>query len=160
MPRGQMSVEIAFAAIKWVFDAYEGAKTIQFFGGEPLYNPRLIIEVCEYLRVLVDNRRISRLPRLGMVTNGTLGDARIIQMLKRYDIGVTISIDGPEYVHDALRGKGTFLLADRFARQATRFTGARGPVGHEAADGFALGPYPAATHAGEQAGGTGGDEPG
>lgn len=116
-PRGQMPRETAVAAINWAVRAHGGVRRVQFFGGEPLLNPRLMIEVCEYFRALKDAGEIRELPRFAMVTNGTLGDERVIELLRRYDMAVTISIDGPGPVHDALRGEASFEKADRFARE-------------------------------------------
>lgn len=114
--REAMPREIALAAVDWATAAFGGVRNLQFFGGEPLLNPLLIMEVAEHLRELRDARLIAELPRLALVTNGVLGDERVRSMLRRYDIAVTISIDGPAEVHDALRGPGSFERADRFAR--------------------------------------------
>ncbi len=113
---GHMPREIALAAVNWALTTFGGINNIQFFGGEPLTNPRLIVEVCEYCRTLSAKGHLRALPRFSLVTNGTLADERTLKMLKHYAIGVTISIDGPEAINDALRGKGTFEKADRFAR--------------------------------------------
>jgi uncharacterized protein len=113
-----MSPGIALNSVRWAVQAFGGIDSLQFFGGEPFLNPKLMIEVCEYLRVLVGKGNLRRMPRLAVVTNGTLGNERIIKLLKRYGIAVTVSIDGPESVHDELRGKGSFGLADAFARKA------------------------------------------
>lgn len=124
-PRGDMPRGVAFTAINWTIRTFGGVRVVQFFGGEPLLNPRLLIEVCEYFKTLKGAGKIKELPQFAMVTNGTLGDERIIKLLRRYEIAVTISIDGPELVHDALRGKGSFEKADRFARQCLQVKGVR-----------------------------------
>jgi uncharacterized protein len=112
---GPMSRKVAISAIDWVIQAFGGVNLVQFFGGEPLLNPRLIIEVCEYFRQLHGSGTIKTVPHFGLVTNGTLGDASIIRLFRRYRMIATISIDGPEEINDLLRGKGTFSRADRFA---------------------------------------------
>ena len=47
-----------------------------------------------------------------MVSNGTLIDEKMANLIHMYDIKVTISIDGPEEIHDLNRvdaaGKGSF----------------------------------------------------
>ena len=116
-PRGNMPREIAFTALDWMVRFYGGVRQVQFFGGEPLLNPLLMIEVCEYCKALQEAGHLSQLPQFGMVTNGVLGDDRVLKFLQRYGVSVTVSIDGPQEVHDALRGEGSFAAADRFARQ-------------------------------------------
>jgi len=112
MPQG-----IALTAINWAVTKFGGVRTLQFFGGEPLLNPKLIFEVCEYFNALRDAEVIEELPQFALVTNGVLADERVMAMLRRYSISATVSIDGPAEVHDALRGKGTFAAADDFARR-------------------------------------------
>ena len=121
--RRAMSPRTAFTAIDWAVAAFGGVKSVQFFGGEPLLNPRLIFQTCEYFKALHAAGRLKALPRFALVTNGTLGDARAIEMLRLYGISPTISIDGPAQVHDALRGKGSFARADEFARRCLETTG-------------------------------------
>lgn len=116
-PRHPMPRETALTAINWAAATFGGVRTLQFFGGEPLLNPRLIFEVCEYFHALRDAGRIEEPPQFALVTNGVLADERVMQMLRRYNIAATVSIDGPAQVHDALRGPGTFEAADNFARR-------------------------------------------
>ncbi|MGI5817797.1 MAG: radical SAM protein [Armatimonadota bacterium] len=116
-PRCEMPREIAATAINWAAATFGGVRTLQFFGGEPLLNPRLIFEVCEYFTALRDAGQLDELPRFALVTNGVLADTRVMDMMRRYDIAATVSIDGPAQVHDALRGEGTFAAADDFARR-------------------------------------------
>ena len=112
--KGHMPVMTAFFAINWVMQSFGGIENIQFFGGEPLLNPLLIIEVCEYFKALRDSKKIKEMPEFSMVTNGTLGDDSIIRLLKRYGIGATVSIDGPKEIHDRLRGKNSYEKTDGF----------------------------------------------
>jgi uncharacterized protein len=116
-PPGPMSRGIAFSSIDWVLKAFGGIDRVQFFGGEPLLNPQLIIEVCEYFQALAKSKSIKEIPRFGLVTNGTLGNSSIIKLLRHYQMAVTISLDGPEEIQDFLRGKGSFAKADRFTSQ-------------------------------------------
>ncbi|MBD3291819.1 MAG: radical SAM protein [Armatimonadia bacterium] len=116
-PRHAMPREIALTAINWAVATFGGVRTVQFFGGEPLMNPKLIFEVCEYFNALREAGQIEELPAYALVTNGVLADERVMQMLRRYDISATVSIDGPAEIHDRLRGEGTFEVADDFARR-------------------------------------------
>jgi uncharacterized protein len=123
--RRVMSPRTAIAAIDWTSAVFGGVKSVQFFGGEPLLNPRLIFQTCEYFQALHAAGRLRTLPRFALVTNGTLGDDRALEMLRLYGISPTISIDGPQEVHDALRGKGSFAKADAFARRCLETEGVR-----------------------------------
>ena len=82
-----------------------GVTNIQFYGGEPLTNFKLISELVEY----GDKQGYSF--KYGIITNGTLMDKEIGNFLKQHDFEVTISIDGPREINDLNRvystGKGT-----------------------------------------------------
>lgn len=82
----------------------EKIRYITFFGGEPLMNPDII----EYICSNIQNKDIKFL----MQSNGTLMNERIISILKEYDIGLTISLDGPLEINDINRvdtlGNGTY----------------------------------------------------
>lgn len=77
---------------------------ITFFGGEPLMNPEIIEYICEQ----TCNDPVSYL----LQTNGTILNDKILQILTKYNILVTVSLDGPETVNDLNRvhinGKGTY----------------------------------------------------
>lgn len=94
--------------IDYFYGIYEEINNIQFFGGEPLVNPEMIEVACQYILTKYKNKEIEKLPVFSIVTNGTLISLEIAAILSTYDVNVTISIDGPEYIHDYLRGKGTF----------------------------------------------------
>lgn len=72
-------------------------KQVAFFGGEPLLNFKVIVEAIEY----------SRLKKLdinfGMTTNGTLVTEEIADYLKKNNVRVSVSIDGPEDIHNISR---------------------------------------------------------
>jgi len=86
---------------------------IIFYGGEPLLNLYTLQKALEYIQ-LCQNRH--RLPRknlnLVLATNGTLLNRKIAKLLKRYNIKVSIGLDGIKNVNDYYRkdseGNGTF----------------------------------------------------
>ena len=57
-----------------------------------------------------------------MVSNGTLIDEKMANLIHMYDIKVTISIDGPEEIHDLNRvdaaGEGVFFEGYPWNRDA------------------------------------------
>lgn len=68
-----------------------------FYGGEPLLNPRLIVEVMDGVRAA----------RWGIQTNGTLARLLPPEYWRRFDV-VLLSIDGVEEVTDFYRGRGVY----------------------------------------------------
>jgi radical SAM protein with 4Fe4S-binding SPASM domain len=62
---------------------------------------------------LVEDGNLARLPQFGIVTNGaSRHSAEMVDYCRQHNIAVTVSLDGPKYIHDALRntahGAGTF----------------------------------------------------
>jgi len=84
--------------------------TFIFHGGEPLLMPkRAFIEMVEELNTLNDeNIGIT----YAMQTNGLLIDQEWCEIFNRYNVGIGISIDGPQHINDIFRldkkGKGTY----------------------------------------------------
>ncbi|MDZ7743786.1 MAG: radical SAM protein [Bacteroidota bacterium] len=72
-------------------------KAIQFYGGEPLMNfkvlKKLLARIQEYKRsnVLPDDIELTT------VTNGSLLTREVVGFLKEHGVGITISIDGDEF---------------------------------------------------------------
>ena len=85
---------------------------VQFFGGEPLLAIGTIEKICEYLTDLHRRGRIDSVPVFTMITNLVLGNLHIYDTIIKYDIQLTVSIDGPQQVHDVQRnfpdGKGSY----------------------------------------------------
>jgi uncharacterized protein len=84
-----------------------------FFGGEPLMNFPAIEEAVVYGR-----RRAAQLGkriRFSMTTNGTLFDEEKVRFVLENEVSVTVSLDGPPEVHDAVRpragGGGSYAAA-------------------------------------------------
>lgn len=72
---------------------------LQIAGGEPLMNFELVEQIYDYLQKNNHNIRIN------MQTNGTLINNEIARKIKKMNIAVGISLDGPPEVNDKLRGK-------------------------------------------------------
>jgi len=108
----RLSASNASTAIRNIAQYYHGIKNIQFFGGEPLLNPGLIESVCQDCEAMVARGELPHLPQFGATSNGTIWNDRIRDLLKRYQIGLNISVDGPQDVHDRSRidakGRGTY----------------------------------------------------
>jgi AdoMet-dependent heme synthase len=91
-------------------DAYEIAFSSSFniTGGEPLLREDLFLIIDEVGRRGFDSY---------LLTNGLLIDAEAARRLSTAGVkGVQVSIEGPEDVHESIRGKGSFSAALRGAR--------------------------------------------
>ena len=86
---------------------------IVFYGGEPLMNWPVMLHGLKYLAEKYPQASVDKV----LITNATLLTDEIAKELKKYDVGVSVSIDGPQNCHDANRvycnGKGSFKDAVR-----------------------------------------------
>ena len=77
-----------------------GVKKLELAEGEPMLSPHFI-KILEYA-TLNDFE-------IGFVTNGTLITQEIAAVLASSNVGdIPISLDGPEIIHDRIRGQGVF----------------------------------------------------
>ena len=98
-----MSTDIAAIAVR-KFAAYFGVlKRIKFFGGEPFLNPDAIRAACETCINLKAEGVLKQLPDFTTVTNGSVLTQELIDLINKYDIGVTVSYDGSPIMQDLLR---------------------------------------------------------
>lgn len=75
---------------------------IFFHGGEPLLIKREMFSyMCEEIKQL--EKKINKKIKLMLTTNGVLITDQWINLFARYQIGVTVSIDGDKAVHDEYR---------------------------------------------------------
>ena len=85
---------------------------VTFIGGEPSMFPETIGQVCRYMHILYETERLRHIPRFYMVTNGVCFTEELFEYIKKYNIKITISVDGGKKINDELRihrnGKGTY----------------------------------------------------
>lgn len=93
--------ELTIEQLKDVIDQTVGWKPSYYIsGGEPFLK-RNIIELIEY----IDSRGL----KIRMTSNGTLLDDHTIERLSKLrNLVINFSVDGPEDVHDSIRGNGMF----------------------------------------------------
>lgn len=107
-----MSVEVAVRTMELALQHYENIQLIQLFGGEPCLNLPAIQAVAEYLDEHFATSSLKSKPVVGIVTNGTIVNNQFIDLIRRYDLQLTVSLDGPESVHNAMRpfrnGRGSY----------------------------------------------------
>jgi uncharacterized protein len=115
-----MSLETVTATFEKVFASpYAGSQiTVIWHAGEPLVLP---VSYYESAFEAIERLRPPSIQiRHSIQTNGTLVTKAWAELIRRWNIGVGVSIDGPQHMHDANRvtraGKGTFDRAIRGAR--------------------------------------------
>jgi uncharacterized protein len=89
----RMSPDVAERAIDFFLQCCRKDKPISigFYGGEPLTNFALIEHCLEYVRQQSDSDLIG----FNMTTNATLLDADKIAVLRRHNVLLAVSLDGP-----------------------------------------------------------------
>ena len=107
-----MDFETARSAVDMLFAESSGRRGVHitFFGGETLMNFPLLQQVVEYAGAQA--AALGRSIDFSLTTNATLLTPAIIDFLAENRIGVTVSMDGPPDLHDALRvfanGRGSY----------------------------------------------------
>ncbi len=116
------------------YEFFETIETIMFIGGEPTLSEEVIEEGCEY-SVAEAVRLERRKPRFGMITNGVRISEHLHEVIERFGIQLTFSVDGPKATNDLVRirkdGTGSYdavsshikryaeLHADRLSIEST-----------------------------------------
>lgn len=97
----KMSIETAFKGIDFIISHSKNHDEINiaFYGGEPLLEFNFIKECIEYAEKKVDGKKI----KFSMTTNGSLLTDEIVEFLYKHDVELTVSLDGPEEIHDIHR---------------------------------------------------------
>ncbi len=107
-----MDLETGKKAIDFLIEksANRRALEIDFFGGEPLMNFKVVKQIVEYAREQekIHNKNI----KFTLTTNGVLLNDEIIEFLNKEMYNVVLSVDGRKCVNDRVRktnnGKGTY----------------------------------------------------
>ncbi|MBK6514130.1 MAG: radical SAM protein [Polyangiaceae bacterium] len=102
--KARMTPEVASAAIDLALDRADAAGErleLSFFGGEPLLEWDLLIELAAEARARADTRGMKI--ALQVTTNGTLLDAGRVSTLADLGVHVALSHDGTAWAHDTNR---------------------------------------------------------
>lgn len=106
-----LSKEVAKKVIDDFYSYYDEINIISFFGGEPTTNIETIEFICSYLK------NLKHTPKFQIITNGTILNEKVLSVLKKYNISVTISLDGPKEINNNLRVSAvindTFSIVDK-----------------------------------------------
>lgn len=108
-PQQDMTLDVAAHVVSNALNRRNPNITLEFQGGEPLLN-------WDVMKNLIESVRDSNIPNkniaVSLVTNGLLLDNSKIDFLLDQNVGICISLDGPEIVHNKNRvfgnGQGTY----------------------------------------------------
>lgn len=101
--RTLMDVETGKAGIDLLLEKSQGRRNceIDFFGGEPLLNFKVVQELVEYGRAKAKEK--GKVIKFTLTTNAVLLDDKITQWLNANDISVVLSLDGRQGINDQMR---------------------------------------------------------
>jgi len=116
-----MDEETARTSVDYLMEQSPGRRAVHvtFFGGETLMNFPLLKWTIDYARERA--QACGKYVDFSLTTNGTLLRPDIIEYLAENQVGVTISIDGPKEMNDALRvfhnGRGSYDVLEPKVRE-------------------------------------------
>ncbi|TRZ51833.1 MAG: His-Xaa-Ser system radical SAM maturase HxsB [Dehalococcoidia bacterium] len=95
-----MSLEVARRSLDIALASRNKTGTIEFQGGEPLLNWPVIEYLTEHSKKFNGDTKTLH---VNLVTNGLLLDNRKINFLKKHNVSICVSLDGPKNIHDKNR---------------------------------------------------------
>ena len=111
--KGMMTKEIAKRGVDIALQSPTSSVTIEFQGGEPLLNFETIKYIIEYSAAVNKDKIIS----YNLVSNLSLLTDEIADYLSEHNVQVSVSLDGPDHVHNKNRpfriGGGSYDTAIR-----------------------------------------------
>ena len=118
-----MPFETGRRALDFLLENAGGHRNLEvdFFGGEPLMNWRVVKDLVAYARA--KERELDKNFRFTLTTNGVLVDDEVITFANQEMANVVLSLDGRREGHDRLRrtvnGKGSYdLVVPKFQKFA------------------------------------------
>ncbi|SHE99516.1 thioether cross-link-forming SCIFF peptide maturase [Desulforamulus putei] len=130
-PGGLMSAQVGRAAIDFLIKQSGNRKHIEidFFGGEPLLNFKVIKELVPYGREKA--KQAGKEIKFTLTTNGMLLNKEVQQFLLDNQMAAVLSLDGRPAVHNAMRptptGKGSY---DRVLQAFQEYVQQKPPGGY------------------------------
>ncbi len=109
-----MSLETADRSIDLMFQSPADPLTMEFQGGEPLANWDLVSYMIRRAASIAGSQ--GRKINFVVATNLSLISAPMLQFCKDYDVSISTSLDGPEFIHNANRplpGGNSYQAATR-----------------------------------------------
>lgn len=96
-----MTIDTARKVVEMILQSPSPIIKIEFQGGESILNFPVVKEVVNYAKKL--NKTARKNLSFVLCTNLTLVDNDILEFLKKHDILISTSLDGPKHIHDANR---------------------------------------------------------
>ena len=115
--RSLMSAEVGKKAIDFLMEAskHRTHVEIDFFGGEPLLNKDVCVEVADYAKKRA--KECGKIIKMTMTTNGVLLDDKCAKWLDDEEMDAVLSLDGRKEIHDFMRpfagGKPTYDIVTK-----------------------------------------------
>ncbi|GAB0174717.1 MAG: His-Xaa-Ser system radical SAM maturase HxsB [Candidatus Altimarinota bacterium] len=106
-----MTEDIARSTVDTLFYSPLNDITIEFQGGEPLLNWKIVQFIIEY--AITKAQKLNKKVRFALVSNMSLMDEEKLSYLMKYKVGLSTSLDGTEEIHNYNR---TFLEGNSFER--------------------------------------------
>ncbi|MEW6737331.1 MAG: SPASM domain-containing protein [Acidobacteriota bacterium] len=120
-----MSQLIAKTALDKCYSTFDTIRELMFIGGEPSLSEEVIDFACNYTVELASiSDRVP--PMVSMITNGVKMSDRLFDLIEKYNIQVTFSIDGPKVIQNLVRirhdNSGSYNeVKENIIRYAKRF---------------------------------------
>lgn len=96
-----MTEETAKKVVDFIFQTPESHISIEFQGGEPLLNFGIVKFIIEYSKEL--NKKAKKCINFCIVTNLSLMTREIFEYLRKNNVGLNTSLDGPKELHNKNR---------------------------------------------------------
>ena len=98
---GDMPLDTAKRVVNMIFRSPSPTMKIEFQGGEPILNWKIVRKIVEYAESL--NRHAQKSLEFVLCTNLTLIDESILKFLKNHRVMISTSLDGSKELHDVHR---------------------------------------------------------
>ncbi len=122
-----MSMDVLKMTLDKFYNAFDEIGVLQVFGGEPFLNFEGFKYICEYIDKRYKDGKMRYKTLITTVTNGTVVSRKVLDLINKYDIYVTVSLDGPKDVQNSNRifldNRGTFDKVIRNIRRMKEQTG-------------------------------------
>jgi len=99
-PNQTFTVEDGRRVLDRVYKLNPDSMTVNFFGGEPLLYPDMLLDLMRYTKELWKDKG-----KLVISTNGTVFNKELFAELKSMDVGIQVSFDGDEDTQNSNRGE-------------------------------------------------------
>lgn len=93
-----MSVKMNEKILAFLSNVSNDIEEVKFFGGEPFLGYKCIIYTCEWFE-----KNYTKMPKFKVVTNLTYLPEELIDVIVKYHIVLTVSLDGPEKINNINR---------------------------------------------------------